>query len=69
MARKSVNGGTKGLDITNKEFYRWVKVFENPKVNFKGTKLSRRTRRIILISSIGIALAGIVVLTTLFNKK
>jgi predicted chitinase len=68
-ARKSVNGGTKGLDITNKEFYRWVKVFENPKVNFKGTKLSRRTRRIILISSIGIALAGIVVLTTLFNKK
>jgi len=69
MARKSVNGGTKGVDRTNKEFYRWVKVFENPKVNFKGTKLRRRARRIILISSIGIALAGIVVLTTLFNKK
>lgn len=69
MARKSVNGGTKGVDRTNKEFYSWVKVFENPKVNFKGTKLRRRTRRIILISSIGIALAGIVVLTILFNKN
>lgn len=67
-ARKSVNGGTKGVDDVNEAFFLWVKIFQNPKVNFKGIKLRRKTRRIILISSIGIALAGIV-LTTLFNKK
>lgn len=69
-ARKSVNGGTKGVDKTNKEFYRWVKVFENPKVKFKGSKLSRKARRIILFSVIGVALVtGILVTTMLLKKK
>lgn len=69
-ARKSVNGGTKGVDDVNEAFFLWVKILENSKVNFKGTKLRRKTRRTILFSSIGIALVGIAVLTTtLINKK
>tara|TARA_R100001244_G_C5117335_1_gene122643 strand:- start:71 stop:697 length:627 start_codon:yes stop_codon:yes gene_type:complete len=35
QARKSVNGGTKGVDRTNKSYYRWLNVFQNPSVNFK----------------------------------
>lgn len=34
-ARISVNGGTKGVDRTNKSYYRWLSIFQNPAVNFK----------------------------------
>ena len=34
-ARISVNGGTKGVDRTNKSYYRWLSIFKNPAVNFK----------------------------------
>ena len=35
QARKSVNGGTKGVDRTNVSYYRWLNIFQNPAVNFK----------------------------------
>lgn len=68
-ARKSVNGGTKGVDRTNKEYFRWIKVFENPKVNFKATKLKRRTRRFIGYGTLGIIVIGGIVLTSILVSR
>ena len=34
-ARKSVNGGTKGKDEVNEEYNLWLKVLNEPNVNFE----------------------------------
>jgi len=56
-ARKSVNGGTKGVDRTNKEYYRWINIFDNPSVNFESLFWTRKKRILfggILFISLGV---------------
>ena len=52
-ARKSVNGGTKGLDTTNKEYNLWLQVFQNPTVNFKKLFWTRK-KRIFAVSILSV---------------
>ena len=57
-ARKSVNGGVKSLDKVNKEYDRWIKVFENPKSKFadKGkfwTKTNKIILGLVIVATIG----------------
>jgi putative chitinase len=61
-ARKSVNGGTYGVDKINSSYYRWMSVFENPAVKFSETTLSK-TARTLLISS-GISLTAFALIFT-----
>jgi predicted chitinase len=68
QSRKSVNGGTNGLDEVNKSYKEWVKIFENKKPNFKGTKYRRKTRQAILISTL-ISVIGIAYITTKLIKR
>ena len=56
MARKSVNGGTKGLSVVNSAYNLWLSIFENPSVNFKSTALSLKQRRVLGISIITLSL-------------
>jgi len=44
QARKSVNGGTKGVDRTNASYYRWLNVFQNQSVGFKYIFWTKRRR-------------------------
>jgi predicted chitinase len=67
QSRKSVNGGTNGLDEVNKSYKEWVKIFENKKPNFKGTKYRRKTRRSILLSAVSFILLAF--LTTKLIKR
>ena len=53
-ARKSVNGGTFGLDHINKSFERWMTVFQSPKVKFKSASFSKTTRTILMASGISV---------------
>ena len=55
-ARISVNGGTKGVERTNKEYYMWLKILENPSVNFK-VEFWTKKKRIIFGSIFVISLA------------
>lgn len=56
MARKSVNGGTKGLNEVNSAYNLWLSILDNPAVNFKSTALSLKQRRVIGISIIAVSL-------------
>ena len=47
-ARKSVNGGTFGLDHINEAFYMWMSVFQTPSVGFKQTTFSKTMRRVFI---------------------
>lgn len=44
QARISVNGGTKGVDRTNREYERWLNIFNNPAVNFEELFWTRKKR-------------------------
>ena len=70
-ARKSVNGGTNGINEVNSAYSFWMGIFNNPKTKFKATEMSLRKRRIIGVSIIAISLAvvGISVYFVLKNKK
>lgn len=63
-ARKSVNGGTRGVDKVNASYYRWMSVFENPSVKFGKSKLSKKTRTLLTGSAISLTL-GVVLLNVL----
>ena len=56
-ARKSVNGGTKGVDRTNKEYYLWLSILNDPSLNFESLFWTRKKRilfgGILVISLIG----------------
>ena len=54
-ARKSVNGGTKGVDRTNREYDLWIDVFSNPIVNFQKFFWTRK-KRIIAFSLLSLTL-------------
>ena len=51
-ARKSVNGGTFGLDHINDAYSMWMTVFQNPSVNFKTSALSRTMRMVAIGTSL-----------------
>ena len=59
-ARKSVNGGTRGVDKVNASYDRWMLVFQNPKVNFRETKLSKKVRTILVSSTISLTAFALV---------
>lgn len=70
-ARKSVNGGTKGLDEVNSTYKFWLSIFENPDVKFKASSLSLKQRRtlgisVIVFSVVAISLSLYIMLK---NKK
>ena len=54
-ARESVNGGRKGLDLTNKEYNRWLTIFQNPKTNVKSSTSNKKN---ILFGLVGLGLVG-----------
>jgi len=61
-ARKSVNGGTKGVQRTNDSYYRWLNVFQDPSVKFKvktSPTTSKKGPLIIGVSLALVALGGI----------
>ena len=55
-ARKSVNGGTNGLNEVNSAYTFWLSILNNPKANFKSTKMSLKQRRRIAIIVVGATL-------------
>ncbi len=44
QARKSVNGGTKGLNDVNSEYNLWLKVLEQPEIKFKKVNQTKNQR-------------------------
>ena len=60
-ARKSVNGGTKGVDKTNDEYYLWLDVFKKKEVVFKKVEKTRKEKRnnVFLYSSVFIVVVGL----------
>ena len=52
-ARKSVNGGTKGVDRTNTEYRRWLDILKKNSAKFKQTKLTKKQKRnAVLLSAV-----------------
>ena len=52
-ARKSVNGGTKGVDRTNTEYRRWLDILNKKPTKFKQTKLTKKQKRnAVLLSAV-----------------
>ena len=73
-ARKSVNGGTKGVQRTNDSYYRWLNVFQDPSVKFKvksSPTTSKKRPLIIGVSLAIVALGGIgyIIYLSLGNNK
>lgn len=58
-ARKSVNGGTRGLSEVNSAYNFWLSILNDKSVNFRATKISLRKRRVITISLISLGVIGI----------
>ena len=56
-ARRSVNGGTKGLEDTNYEYQRWLNILEQPAVNFKYSFWTKRNK--IVFSILGVGIVGV----------
>lgn len=59
-ARRSVNGGTKGLSEVNSEYQRWLDILKKKAIDFKRTSKTRSQRRnqFILYSGIFVAVMG-----------
>lgn len=59
-SRRSVNGGTKGLGEVNKEYERWIKVFNKENVNTRKVDRTLKQERnsMLLYSGIGVAVIG-----------
>ena len=47
QARKSVNGGTKGVSDTNREYQMWLNILSNPQVQFEALFWTRKKKDII----------------------
>ena len=70
-ARKSVNGGTKGVSRTNDSYNRWLEVFQNPESNFK---IKSNVNKVMLIGGISLGLValfgvGFIIYTSLGKEK
>mgnify|MGYP003638196611 FL=1 len=59
-ARKSVNGGTKGLSEVNAEYNLWVSILKEPEVKFKETNTtkSERVGSVLLYTTLFLAVLG-----------
>jgi predicted chitinase len=57
-ARKSVNGGTKGVARTNESYYRWLNVFKNPNAKFEVLFWTKKKRILFAILSFGLLSTG-----------
>ena len=44
QARKSVNGGTKGVNDTNREYQMWLNILDNPSVKFESLFWTKKKR-------------------------
>jgi len=64
-ARRSVNGGTNGVDRTNEEYFMWIDIFSKPSVKFEASIWTRRNRIAILLLSFFIVTATLFI----FVKK
>ena len=58
QARKSVNGGTKGVDRTNQTYYKWLNVFKNPNAKFEVLFWTKRKRILFAILGVGLLATG-----------
>ena len=56
MARKSVNGGTKGVQRTNDSYNRWLNILQNQSVNFK---IKSNIKKGLLIAGISLAVLSL----------
>ena len=70
-ARKSVNGGTKGVSRTNDSYNRWLEVFKNPEANFK---IKSNVNKAMLIGGISLGVIalfglGFIIYTSLGKEK
>ena len=57
-ARQKVNGGTKGVDRTNREYDRWIRVLENPDVNFKNRIWTKKKRIVVGVMAFSILIGA-----------
>ena len=57
-ARRSVNGGTKGLSEVNKEYQMWLNIFKKKNVKFKQVS-STKNQRTFLYLGLGAAVLGV----------
>ena len=74
MARKSVNGGTKGVQRTNDSYYRWLNILQDPSIKFKVKASTTNPKKGLLIIGISLAIIalgglGYVIYLSLGNKK
>ena len=71
LARRSVNGGTRGEDKVNSEYNKWLEAFKQDEVNFKKTKITRKQRKINVIgySILGISFVGLAYAFYHFTNK
>jgi predicted chitinase len=61
-ARRSVNGGTKGIDKTNASYRRWLRVLGNPASMFESFFWTKRRRRIFgVIIATTFIIGGIII--------
>ena len=68
-ARKSVNGGTKGVDRTNNEYNLWIDIFSDPRVKFESIFWTKRKRVIaISILSLFLVVGGLFIIKGIKNK-
>ena len=51
-ARKSVNGGTKGVERTNREYERWMDILKKNSAKFKQTALTKKQKRNAVLVSV-----------------
>lgn len=66
-ARKSVNGGTRGVDEVNGAFNKWMNVFKAS--GFTTSSMTRQNRQIALYSSLAVGLLGTIGLGVYVVKK
>lgn len=60
QARKSVNGGTRGLDKVNSAYRFWQNIFEDKSAKFKANSgMSAKTKKAITITAITLGLVAI----------
>ena len=69
-ARISVNGGTKGVDRTNKEYNRWIDILKKSSSKFKVKKKTKKQRILTFLgySTLFIGVVGFAVTLAYFSR-
>jgi hypothetical protein len=57
-ARKKVNGGTSGVERTNREYERWLRVLNKPDVNFKERVWTKKKRIVVGVMVVSFVIGG-----------